>query len=52
MLPTRSRQNSSASSDATRHTTVWIIPEPARPGAAPGYSKNVMSEPGVPASSA
>ncbi len=29
-----------------------IIPSPARPGRAPGYSKKVMSEPALPFSSA
>ena len=31
---------------ATRHTTRWIMPSPARPGIAPGYSKKVRSSPG------
>ena len=48
----RSSQKSSAASEPTRHWTVWTIPAPARPGRAPGYSKNVMSLPGVPSSSA
>ena len=39
-------------SEARRNTTVWTIPSPARPRRAPGYSKNVMSEPGLPSSSA
>ena len=38
--------------DGMVHTVVWIIPSPARPRGAPGYSKNVMSEPGEPFSSA
>ena len=48
----RLSQKSSASSEATRHCTVCTIPAPARPRRTPGYSKNVMSLPGVPASSA
>ena len=48
----RSSQNSTASAEPTRQTTVWTIPRPARPRRAPGYSKNVMSEPALPASSA
>ena len=45
-------QKSSAASDPTRHCTVCTIPTPALPRRTPGYSKNVMSLPGVPASSA
>ena len=38
--------------EATRQTTRWTMPAPARPRLAPGYSKNVMSEPAEPRSSA
>ena len=38
--------------DPTRETIVCTIPAPGRPGIAPGYSKNVSSEPGRPSSSA
>ena len=48
----RSAQKSSASSEPTRNLTVWTIPAPARPRRAPGYSKKVMSAPGLPFSSA
>ena len=50
--PSRSAQKSSASAEPTRQTTVCTMPEPARPGPAPGYSKKVMSEPALPCSSA
>ena len=50
--PSRSAQKSRASEEATRQTTRCTIPAPARPRAAPGYSKNVMSEPYEPTSSA
>ena len=46
--PRRPAQKSSASAEPTRQTILWTIPSPARPGAAPGYSKKVMSEPGSP----
>jgi len=49
--PSRCSQKSSASGEATRHSTRWTMPAPARPGRAPGYSKNVMSLPGAPSSS-
>ena len=39
-------------SEPIRQTTVCTIPAPARPGEAPGYSKKVMSAPGLPFSSA
>ena len=45
-------QKSSASSEATRKVIVCTMPAPARPRRAPGYSKNVMSAPGLPSSSA
>ena len=48
----RSAQNSSASGEPTRQTTECTIPSPAWPGRAFGYSKNVMSEPACPSSSA
>ena len=48
----RASQKSSASSEATRNVIVCTIPAPARPRRAPGYSKNVMSAPGLPSSSA
>ena len=47
----RAAQKSSASSDATRHWMVWTMPSPAWPSAAPGNSKKVRIEPGVPRSS-
>ena len=37
---------SSAAEEPTRQTMRWIMPAPARPGLACGYSKNVMSAPG------
>ena len=48
----RSAQNSMASGLATRQTIVCTMPAPARPGVAPGYSKNVRSDPALPFSSA
>jgi len=48
----RSSQKSSDSVAATRQTTRCTIPAPARPRRAPGYSKKVMSAPGLPSSSA
>jgi hypothetical protein len=48
----RCSQKSRAASEPTRQEMVWIIPGPAEPRRAPGYSKNVMSEPALPCSSA
>ena len=45
--PRRCSQKSSASAEPTRQAIVCTMPAPALPRAAPGYSKNVMSEPGV-----
>jgi len=39
-------------SEPTRKVIVCTMPSPARPELAPGYSKNVMSAPGLPCSSA
>ncbi len=50
--PTRFCQKSSDSSEPTRKETRCTIPSPARPRGAPGYSKNVMSAPAEPRSSA
>ena len=50
--PSRCSQKSRACCDPTRHTIELTIPRPARPARAPGYSKNVMSEPALPRSSA
>ena len=50
--PSRASQKSSVSSEPTRNEIVCTIPAPARPRRAPGYSKKVMSAPGLPASSA
>ena len=41
-----------ASGEPARHTIRCTIPAPARPTRAPGYSKNVSSEPGRASSSA
>ena len=46
----RFAQKSSASGEPTREMMRWTMPAPARPGAAPGYSKKVSSEPGLPVS--
>ena len=46
--PSRASQKSSASSEPTRNVIVCTIPAPARPRRAPGYSKKVMSAPGLP----
>ena len=46
----RRSQKSSASGEPTRETILCTIPAPARPGIAPGYSKNVSSDPGLPVS--
>jgi hypothetical protein len=48
----RLSQKPSASSEPTLKETVCTMPAPARPRRAPGYSKNVMSAPGLPVSSA
>ena len=42
----RCAQKSSAGAPATRSAMRWTMPAPGRPGAAPGYSKNVRSAPG------
>ena len=47
----KSDAKKSASPEATRQRRRWIMPAPARPGAASGNSKKVRIEPGAPRSS-